>query len=154
LPTASEVVQSNYASMKRRTQEKIASMIGTEVIIKASNNHAMTWTVVANHGPDCADILGEKESSVVYGLKDFNCKDYAHCTVVAELFLKLAFKDWKAKVQQLNMAIATVKANVKKFTNPEFSVALGLIIGSADFSRSERSFSQDVTRRMQKSGIL
>ncbi len=85
-------------------------MIGTEVIIKASNNHVMTWTVVANHGPDCADILGEKESSVVCGLKDFNSKDYTHCTVFAELFLKLAFKDWKAKVQQLNMAIATVKA--------------------------------------------
>jgi hypothetical protein len=59
LPTASEVVQSDYASMKRRAQEKIASMIGTEVIIKASNNHIMTWTVVANHEPDSADVLGE-----------------------------------------------------------------------------------------------
>jgi hypothetical protein len=111
LPTASEVVQSDYASMKRRAQEKVASMIGTEVIIKASNNHVMTWTVVANHGPDCADILGEKESSVVCGLKNFNSKDYTHCTVFAELFLKLAFKDWKAKVQQLNTAIAKMWKN-------------------------------------------
>jgi hypothetical protein len=39
LPTASEVVQNDYASVKRHAQEKIASMIGTEVIIKASNNH-------------------------------------------------------------------------------------------------------------------
>jgi hypothetical protein len=79
--------------------------------------------------------LGEKESSVVYGLKDFNSKDYSRCTVFAELSLKLAFKDWKAKVQQLNMEIATPKANVKRFTNQDCLVALGLIIGSADFSQ-------------------
>jgi hypothetical protein len=107
LPTASEVMQSDYASVKRRAQEKIASMIGAEVIIKASNNCVMMRTVVANHEPDCVDILREKESSVVHGLNYFNSKDYACCTVFAELFLKLAFKDWKAKVQQLNMAIAT-----------------------------------------------
>ncbi|MFO0446461.1 MAG: hypothetical protein ACK51L_02220 [bacterium] len=135
LPTASEVVQNDYASVKRRAQEKIASLIGTEVIIKASNNRVMTWTVVANHEPDGEDILGEKESSVQYGLKQFSSKDYSRCTVFAEIFLKLTFKDWQAKVQQLNMAIVTAKANVKKFTNQEFLVALGLIIGSADFSQ-------------------
>jgi hypothetical protein len=135
LPTASEVVQNDYASVKRRAQEKIASMIGTEIIIKASNNRVMAWAVIANHEPDSGDILGEKSSSVQYGLKEFNSKDYACCTVFAEFFLKLIFKDWKAKVQQLNMAIATAKANVKKFTNQEFLVALGLIIGSADFSQ-------------------
>ena len=86
LPTASEVVQSDYASMKRRTQEKIASMIGTEVIIKASNNRVMAWAVIANHEPDSGDILGEKSSSVQYGLKEFNSKDYACCTVFADFF--------------------------------------------------------------------
>jgi hypothetical protein len=43
--------------------------------------------------------------------------------------------DWKQKVQILNDAIASSNANIEKFMNQEFLIALGLLIGAADFSQ-------------------
>jgi hypothetical protein len=86
LPTASEVLQSDNASVKRRAQAKIAAMVGKEVIVKGSNNCIMTWKLIANHEPDCNDIIEEKESFLLDGLRISIVR-----TICAPVFLHKCF---------------------------------------------------------------
>jgi hypothetical protein len=92
--------------------------------------------VIANQKPDCNAILETKESSLVGGLKDFNSNNYVYSSIFAQLFLKLAIKDWKSRVQLLNLTIITTsKAHLYKFTYSECLVDLGITISLAEFSQ-------------------
>jgi hypothetical protein len=125
-------------------------MNGSEVKVKGSSNQIMIWKVIANQKPDCNAILEEKESSLVGGLKDFNSNDYVHSSIFAQLFLKLAIKDWKARVQLLNLTITTSKAHVDKFTYSECLVDLGITISLAESLRSQvERINQETIRRIQ-----
>jgi hypothetical protein len=135
LPTATEVLQNDYHSIKQRALAKVAAMVGQEVTITASQNRSMTWKVVESLEPDTEDILPESNQGVEYGLMGFVSHAYYKTEVFAKMFLRLTFKDWKENVKKLNQAIENSKARVKHFTNKEFLSALGLLIGAADFSQ-------------------
>jgi hypothetical protein len=53
-----------------------------------------------------------------------------HSCILAQMFLKHTYKDWKVKFQQLNTVITASEANTKKFTHPDFLIMFGLIIGT------------------------
>jgi len=54
--------------------------------------------------------------------------------IFAIMFLKLAFKDWKAKVALMNEAVQALAAKNKKFSEAEFLIRLGILIGAAEFT--------------------
>jgi hypothetical protein len=102
----------------------------------------MVWTVVQSSEPDPEKVPLDDVEDV--GMDGFLSKDFMHSEILAQLFLLVMFKDWKEKVILLNDAIAASKANVKRFSNQEFLVALGLLIGAADFSQVGKNlFSKD-----------
>ncbi len=93
----------------------------------------MTWKVVESHSPPGEELI--TKSSVSYGLKDFNIGNYKKSEVLAHMFLELMFLDWKDMVNKMNVAVAASKAKCKKFSNEEFLIGLGIIMGAAEFSQ-------------------
>ena len=72
---------------------------------------------------------------------DMEVKSIQESTVFAELFLKLMYKDWEAKVVKMNKYIDESNANhqkrtVKKFEKWDFLVAHALLIGALCFCQS------------------
>jgi hypothetical protein len=49
----------DYMAMKMQALQKIKSLVKEKVTIKTRNNGAMTWTVIASHGP--SDVIPKKE---------------------------------------------------------------------------------------------
>ncbi len=49
----------DYMAMKMQALQKIKSLVREKVTIKTRNNGAMTWTVIASHGP--SDVIPKKE---------------------------------------------------------------------------------------------
>jgi hypothetical protein len=99
LPTATELLQNDYHSIKQRALAKVAAMVGQEVTITASQNCSMTWKVVESLVPIAEDILPESNQGVEYGLMGFVSHAYYKTEVFARMFLRLTFKDWKEKVK-------------------------------------------------------
>jgi hypothetical protein len=51
------------------------------------------------------------------------------------IFLKLAFKDWEAKVALMNEAVQALAAKIKKISEAEFLIGLAILIGAAEFAQ-------------------
>jgi hypothetical protein len=103
--------------------EKIRSLVGEKVTIKTQNNGAMTWIIIASHDP--SDVIPEKEQ---YGLKGFKVENFKRSEVLCSVFLMLLFKDWRKKVEKLNVAVAASKAKCRPFTEKEFLTGLAILI--------------------------
>ncbi len=95
LPTATEVLQNDYHSIKQRALAKVAAMVGQEVTITASQNHSMAWKVVESLEPKC------RRYWVEYGLMGFVSHAYYKTEVFAKMFLQLTFKTGKKMSKSL-----------------------------------------------------
>ncbi len=71
------------------------------------------------------------------GLSEFSIQDYSPSNVISCLFLHLAFVDWHVTLERMNAKIDdnnnNKKARVKRFSEEEFLIALGLLIGSIEY---------------------
>jgi hypothetical protein len=133
LPTEKEQpLAKDYTAIKMQALEIITSLVGEKVTIKTRNNGAMTWTVIASHDPP--DVIPEKEHNQ-YGLKGFKVENFKRSEVLCSVFLMLLFKDWRKKVEKLNVAVATSKAKCRPFTEKEFLTGLAILIGAAEFAK-------------------
>jgi hypothetical protein len=128
-----EQIGRDYHSVKKATKERIAAIVGQEVIEGSQKNGSMKWTVIGSHEPD--KIVEEFDCKATYGLKDFDMSKFRQSEVLAYLLLSISFFDWKSKVEKMNVAIEKAKAKCKKFSNEEFLTGLGLLIGAAEFSQ-------------------
>jgi hypothetical protein len=128
-----EQIRRDYHSVKKAAKERIAAMVGQEVIEGSRKNGSMKWTVISSHEPD--EIVEEFDCKATYGLKNFDMSKLRQSEVLAYLFLSISFFDWKSKVEKMNVAIEKAKAKCKKFSNEEFLTGLGLLIGAAEFSQ-------------------
>ena len=136
LPTASEQSSvKDYHSIKKAAKEKVAALAGHEVTVGTWKNGSMKWKVIATHDPMDENIVREYDPVQNYGLKDFHCHDYKKSEVLVEIFLRVTFLDWKEKVNKMNAAVAAEKCKCKKFSEEEFLVGLGLLVGAAEFSQ-------------------
>jgi hypothetical protein len=136
LPTESEVANStsgkDYATLKKLAWDKVKSLLGSEVVVKTKKNGSMTWKVIESIDND--DVIPEHNNSQ-YGLKKFSCGDYKKSDIIAKIFLRLMFNDWREKVEKLNNAVIASKAKCRLFTGKEFLTGLAIIIGAAEFAR-------------------
>ena len=133
LPTEASATVKDYHSIKKAAKEKIAALAGSEVTVTSRKNGSLTWKVVESHSPPGVEVI--TKSSMSYGLKDFQMGNYKKSEVLAKIFLDLMFLDWKDMVNKMNDAVAASKTKCKKFSNEEFLVGLGIIIGAAEFSQ-------------------
>jgi hypothetical protein len=85
--------------------------------------------------PSDEDLLEDTLPSHEFGLHDFCSSNYKKSEVLVALFLELSFVDWKEKVKKLNYAVARTSCKCKKFTEEEFLIGLGLLIGACEFSQ-------------------
>ena len=136
LPTESEVANStsgkDYATLKKLAWDKVKSLLGREVVVKTKKNGSMSWRVIESIDND--DIIPE-HNDLQYGLKNFSCGDYKKSDIIAKIFLRLMFKDWREKVENLNNVVVASKAKCRSFTGKEFLTGLAIIIGAAEFTR-------------------
>jgi hypothetical protein len=89
--------------------------------------------VESEHDPPPEDCLSHTRSGMPLGLMDCVVSSYRQDEVLCLLFLRLSFKDWKAKVSLLNEAVKNSKGKVKVFSAQEFLMGLGPLIGAAEF---------------------
>lgn len=134
LPTEQEEQPTikDYATIKRQALEKVKSLAGQQVTVATRNNGSMTWTVIESHEPKGV-ILEVEDTS--YGVKGFNASEFKKSEVICLLFLKLMFKNWKRKVSKLNAAVSASGAKCRPFTEKEFLIGLGILIGAAEFAK-------------------
>ncbi len=66
---------------------------------------------------------------------DFKLEDYKKSEVLALIFLKLSFKDWKEKVSKMNEAVTSSGNKLRPFSEKEFLTGLGMLIGAAEFAK-------------------
>jgi hypothetical protein len=133
LPMEASATVKDYHSIKKAAKEKNAALVGSEVTVTSRKNGSLTWKVVESHSPPGEELI--TKSSASYGLKDFNIGSYKKSEVLSHMFLELMFLDWKDMVNKMNVAVAASKAKCKKFSNEEFFIGLGIIIGGAEFSQ-------------------
>jgi hypothetical protein len=135
LPTA-EALPKDYNQRKSDAISVVKSMLGRQVTIKHKSK-TMKWLVV-----DPFVLEDEHNNNVApsepVGLKLFKSTDYSKETVMAELFLHLAFDDWRLAVAKINEAVEEQNNNnnkkkVRPFTDVEFLLALAIFIGAAEF---------------------
>jgi len=136
LPTA-EALPKDYTQRKSDAVSLVKSMLGREVVIKHKSK-SMTWVVV-----EPFDVEENNNNNIApepVGLKKFKSTDYPKETAIAELFLHLAFADWRLSLAKLNEAVQEhnnntngQKKKVRPFTEVEFLSALGIFIGAAEF---------------------
>jgi hypothetical protein len=136
LPTA-EALPKDYTQRKSDAVSLVKSMLGREVVIKHKSK-SMTWVVV-----EPFDVEENNNNNIApepVGLKKFKSTDYPKETAIAELFLHLAFVDWRLSLAKLNEAVQEhnnntngQKKKVRPFTEVEFLSALGIFIGAAEF---------------------
>ena len=122
----------SYAQRKERAKEHIRRMIGQEVTIRQRDDQ-IKWKVVAE---SVAFVEGDSE----IGLQGLELSELDQNVVVGELFLHVAFPDWRTKLAKMNDAIRKQNddsnnnsAKVRPFTQPEFLVALGLLVGAVEY---------------------
>jgi len=65
-----EQIGRDYHSVKKAAKERIAAMVGQEVIEGSRKNGSMKWTVISSHEPD--EIVEEFDCKATYGLKNFD----------------------------------------------------------------------------------
>jgi hypothetical protein len=92
----------------------------------------MTWTIIASHDPP--KMIPEKEHNE-YGLKGFKGENFKRSEVLCSVFLTLLFKDWRKKVEKLNVAVAASKAKCRPLTEEEFLIGLAILVGAAEFAK-------------------
>jgi hypothetical protein len=68
LPTEAAASHKDYHTVKRIAKEKVAALVGTEVVITSRKNGSMKWTVVASHSPPEEKLISKARLS--YGLKE------------------------------------------------------------------------------------
>jgi len=78
----------------------VKSMLGREVVIKHKAK-SMKWLVVEPF--DVEDNNNNNIAPAPVGLKHFKSADYPKETVFAELFLHLAFADWRVSLSKKKM---------------------------------------------------
>jgi hypothetical protein len=122
----------DYHAIKKAAVEKIQQLVGEEVVMRTCNNRSMTWKVIACHEPP--DAIPEKDT-LPYGIKNFKLENCKKSEVIAPAFLMLLFENWKEKVVKMNEAVAASKANCKAFSNKEFLVGLGIMVGPTEFAK-------------------
>ena len=92
----------------------------------------MEWTVVEEWEPQ-----SELQDLKAHGLIDFPAHQNSQSEILAQLFLHLAFVDWRVTLQKMNAAIdnnnTAKNGRVKRFKEDEFLIALGLLIGSIEY---------------------
>jgi len=101
LPTA-EALPKDYTQRKSDAVSLVKSMLGREVVIKHKSK-SMTWVVV-----EPFDVEENNNNNIApepVGLKKFKSTDYPKETAIAELFLHLAFVDWRLSLAKLNEAV-------------------------------------------------
>ncbi len=59
---------------------------------------------------------------------------YKKSKIFAKMFLKLAFKDWKAKVRLMNEDVQALLSKTKQFSEGEFLIGLGILVRAAEFA--------------------
>jgi len=94
----------------------------------------MTWIVIASHDPPY--VLPEKEHNK-YGLKGFKIGNFKRSEVLCSVFLMLLFKDWRKRVEEMNVAVVGSKAKCRAFTDKKFLTGLAILIGAAEFAKRE-----------------
>jgi hypothetical protein len=72
--SAGDNLPKDYAAVKKGAKDKIAAMVGKEETITSRSMGSITWKVVASNEP--VDLIPEKDSSVKYGLRDFEIGNY------------------------------------------------------------------------------
>jgi hypothetical protein len=135
LPTAEQSTVKDYHSIKKGAKEKIAGLVGHEVTVGNQSSGNMTWRVIPSYEPSDNSLLRDVKSKEDFGIRDFSSNNYKRSEVIADIFLKLMFVDWKSKVEKLNQAVENERCKCKKFTAEEFLTGLALIIGSSEFSQ-------------------
>jgi hypothetical protein len=122
----------DYTAIKMQALEKIKFLVGEKVTIKTQNNGAMTWTIIASHDPP--NVIPEKEHKK-YGLKGYKVENFKRSEVLCSVSLTLLFKDWRKKVEKLNVAVTASKAKCRPLMEKEFLTGLAILIGAAEFAK-------------------
>jgi len=133
LPTEAAASHKDYHTVKRIAKEKVAALVGTEVVITSKKNGSMKWTVVAFHSPPEEKLISK--ARLGYGLKEFVLDNYKKSDVLVNMFLQISYLDWKSKVAKMNLEVEASKTRCKKINLEEFFIGLGLLIGAAEFSQ-------------------
>jgi len=133
LPTGVSQVEEvrTYAQQKERAKEKVRQLLGQQVPIRQCNQ-TVTWQVIQ-------ESVAEVEEEVLsLGLKDLSMLNYPKSEAIGKNFLRLFSERWQDKLDKINSAIekqnSTEKGNkVCLFSEAEFLVAVGLIIGAVEY---------------------
>ena len=133
LPAAVTQVEEvrTYAQRKERAKGHIRQLLGQEVEIR-QRNQCIRWRVVEESIADVEDdttTLGLRDKSVLQA-----CKDEA----IGKLFLHLLSPRWQDKLEKMNAAVDKQNSSergtkIRPFTESEFLVALGLIVGAVEY---------------------
>ena len=98
---------------------------------------ALTWMVVPASHPD----VELEEDADDLGLKTIrDVKKAGYDILLANLFLHVTFKDWKAKLEVLNDAVEDHNAfnhgamKVRPFMESKFLIGLGVVIAAAGYN--------------------
>jgi hypothetical protein len=134
LPAAETQVEEvrTYAQRKERAKEHIHQLLGREVEI-CQQNQVIRWHVIAE---SVADL--EEDATTMLGLRDTSLLNVAKEEAMRKLFLHLLAPRWQDKLQKMNAAIEWQNSSERgtqicTFSEPEFLVALGLIIGAVEY---------------------
>ena len=117
---------------KEAALEKVRQLLGAEVMIMHKQEQ-IKWAVVA----DSTTELGTEEDRGSLGVTNFNVHDYAMTVVLGWLFLHIAFPDWWLKAHKLNWGVDAFnmgkksQQKIRLFTEEEFLIGLGLLIGAS-----------------------
>jgi hypothetical protein len=139
LPTGVSQVEEvrTYAQQKERAKEKVRQLLGQQVPIRQCNQ-TVTWQVIQ-------ESVAEVEEEVLsLGLKDLSMLNYPKSEAIGKNFLRLFSERWQDKLDKINSAIekqnSTEKGNkVCLFSEAEFLVAVGLIIGAVEYGNKGSS---------------
>jgi len=120
------------AQQKEIAKQKIRDKLGEEILMR-QRNETITWKVIEESHADV-----EKEATDL-GVQGMNLYEYSHGEVFGKLFLSLTFPDWTQKLELLNTAIKQKNSKnpksqrVRIFSESEFLVCLGLIVGAPEY---------------------
>jgi hypothetical protein len=96
-------------------------------------NEKITWKVIEESHADV-----EKDATDL-GVQGMKLNEYSHGEVFGKLFLSLTFTDWTQKLELLNTTIEQKNSKnpksqrVRIFSESEFLVCLGLIVGAPEY---------------------
>jgi hypothetical protein len=131
LPHIAKSNPHDYHERKRLAEEKIRGLLANQVTIRQGNN-SIVWTVVSDYcNPNC--LMEENGPGGLKNIEDIRC--LLSSIQLCKIFLKLFLGDsLYSRVQGMNEYIWSQRSSkCKVFTETEFIVGLGLIIGAAEF---------------------